>query len=37
MYAKVFGTVRLFKEEKSLVGTHIKAVEKFDEVTNHFL
>jgi hypothetical protein len=37
MYAKIFGTVRLFKEEKSLVGTHIKRIEKFDEVSNHFL
>lgn len=34
---KLFGTVRLFKEEKILVGTHVKRVEKFDEVTNHYL
>jgi hypothetical protein len=34
---KVYGSVRVFKEEKALVGTHIKKVEKFDEITNHFL
>ena len=34
---KLFGTVRLFKEEKILVGTHVKKIEKFDEITNHFL
>lgn len=37
MYAKVFGTIRVYKEEKAIVGTHIKKIEKFDEVTNHFL
>ena len=37
MYAKVYGSVRVFKDEKAIVGTHIKAVEKHDEVTNHFL
>jgi len=37
MYAKVFGTVRVYKEEKAIVGSHIRKVEKFEEVTNHFL
>ena len=37
MYVKIFGTIRIYKEEKAIVGTHIKKVEKFDEVTNHFL
>lgn len=37
MYVKVFGTIRVFKEEKAIVGTHIKKIEKFDEVTNHLL
>ncbi len=37
MYVKVFGTIRVFKEEKAIVGTHIKRVDKFDEVTNHML
>ena len=37
MYAKIFGTIRVYKEEKAIVGTHVKSIEKFDEVTNHFL
>lgn len=37
MYAKIFGTVRAYKEEKGIVGTHMKKVEKFDEIPNHFL
>lgn len=37
MYVKVYGTIRVFKEEKAIVGTHIKPIEKFDEVTNHLL
>lgn len=36
-YVKVYGTIRVFKEEKAIVGTHIKRVDKFDEVTNHLL
>jgi len=27
----------VFKEEKAIVGTHIKKIDKFDELTNHFL
>lgn len=27
----------MFKEEKAIVGSHIKKIEKFDEITNHFL
>ena len=34
---KVYGTIRVFKEEKAIVGTHIKRVDKFDDVTNHLL
>ena len=37
VYVKVYGTIRVFKEEKAIVGTHIKRVDKFDEVTNHLL
>ena len=37
MYAKIFGTIRVYKEEKAIVGTHIKKIEKFDEMSNHFL
>ena len=34
----MFGTVRVFKEDKAIVGTHIKKIGgRFDEVTNHFL
>jgi hypothetical protein len=33
----VYGNIRVFKEEKAIVGTHIKRIEKFDELTNHFL
>lgn len=36
-YVKIFGTVRVFKEARAIVGTHIKRIEKFAEVTNHFL
>ena len=36
-YAKVYGNIRVFKEEKAIVGTFIKRIEKFDEMTNHFL
>ena len=34
---KVYGNIRVFKEEKAIVGTHIKKIEKYDELTNHFL
>lgn len=36
-YVKIFGTVRIFKEDKAIVGTHIKKIEKHDEITNHLL
>jgi len=36
-YVKIFGSVRIFKEERAIVGTHISKIEKFDEITNHFL
>lgn len=36
-YVKVYGNIRVFKEEKAIVGTHIKRITKFDELTNHFL
>jgi len=34
---KVYGTIRVFKDTKGIVGTHIHKIEKFDELTNHFL
>ena len=37
MYVKVYGTIRVFKEEKAIVGTHIKKIDKFVEVSNHLL
>ncbi len=36
-YVKIYGNIRVFKEEKAIVGTHIKPIMKFDEITNHFL
>ena len=36
-YVKIFGNVRVFKEEKAIVGTHIKRITDFKEVTNHLL
>ena len=36
-YVKAFGTIRVFKEEKAIIGTYIKSITKFDELTNHLL
>ncbi len=36
-YVKVFGSIRVYKEEKAIVGTNIKNITNFKEVTNHFL
>ena len=36
-YVKVYGTVRVFKEEKAIVGTFIKSIDNFDAITNHLL
>lgn len=36
-YVKIFGNIRVYKEEKAIVGTHIRSLAKFDELTNHFL
>ena len=36
-YVKVYGTVRVFKEEKAIVGTFIKPLVNFDAITNHLL
>ena len=36
-YVKVYGSIRMFKEQRAIVGTHIARVTDFDEVTNHFL
>lgn len=37
MYVKVYGTIRVFNKEKAIVGTHIKRLDKLDDVTNHLL
>lgn len=37
MYVKVYGTIRVFNKEKAIVGTHIKRIDKLDDVTNHLL
>lgn len=37
MYAKIYGNIRVFKDQKVIIGTHIKRIENHDEVTNHFL
>jgi len=37
LYVKVYGTIRVFRDDKVIVGTHIKRVDRFDEVTNHHL
>ena len=36
-YVKIYGNIRVFKDEKAIVGSHIKRIEKFDEISNHFL
>lgn len=36
-YIKVYGTIRIFKAEKAVVGTHIESISKHDEVVNHLL
>lgn len=36
-YVKIYGNIRVFKEEKAIVGMHVKRITNFEEVTNHFL
>lgn len=36
-YVKIFGSIRIFKDNKAIVGTHITRITDFDELTNHFL
>ena len=36
-WVKIFGTIRVFKDEKALIGSHIQVIQKQDLVTNHFL
>ena len=37
MHIKIYGSIRVFKEEKAIVGNNIKALKSQDEMTNHFL
>lgn len=36
-YVKIFGSIRMFKDSKAIVGTHLHIIEDFDELTNHLL
>ena len=36
-YVKVYGSIRVFKEEKAIVGTKIEKLASMNEMTNHFL
>jgi hypothetical protein len=37
MYARIYGSLRVFKEDRALVGSNIQAITNHNEVTNHFL
>eukprot|EP00347_Sterkiella_histriomuscorum_P006233 403353556 len=37
IYVKIFGTIRVYKEEKAIIGSYIKNLVKSDEITNHLL
>ena len=36
-YVKIFGSIRKFKESRSIVGNHATRITEFDAITNHFL
>ncbi len=36
-YVKIFGNIRVYKEEKAIVGNYIKGITQMNETTNHFL
>lgn len=36
-YVKVYGSIRVFKEEKAIVGSKIEKLGSHNELTNHFL
>lgn len=36
-YVKIFGSIRIFKDNRAIVGSHITNIVDFDELTNHFL
>ena len=37
MYAKLYGQIRIFKEEKALIGTGLDKITEMNDVTNHYL
>lgn len=37
IYVRLYGNIRMFKEERAIVGTKITEIKKHDEITNHFL
>ena len=37
VYVRVYGSIRVFKEERAIVGNNVKEIEKHDEISNHFL
>ena len=37
IYVRVYGTIRIFKEERAIVGSAITEILKHDEITNHLL
>ena len=37
VYVRIYGEIRVFKDERAIVGHFVKKVEKMDEMTNHLL
>ena len=37
MYVRIFGNLKVFKENRAIVGTHMDIIEDFDDLTHHFL
>ncbi len=36
-YVRVFGSVRFFENQRAVIGTAIQALDKYDDIPNHFL
>lgn len=37
IYVKVYGTIRVFKGDRKIVGSKIETIKDHNEITNHFL
>lgn len=37
IYVKVYGTVRIFKEERGIIVARIEEIKEHNEITNHLL